>query len=138
MARKRVLARVDFNVPQDDSGAITDDRRIRAALPTIRKVLEDGGRLILMSHLGRPGGKDRAADAKFTLAPVAQRLSEALEQPVPLAPDCVGPEVNKMAEGLRDRQVLLLENLRFHGAEQIKDKDTAKNPDLRRQKDEFA
>ncbi|HEY3242144.1 MAG TPA: phosphoglycerate kinase [Phycisphaerae bacterium] len=138
VADKRVLARVDFNVPQDESGAITDDRRIRAALPTIRKVLDDGGRLIMMSHLGRPEGKDRAADAKFTLAPVAQRLSEALEQPVPLAPDCVGPEVNKVAEGLRDRQVLLLENLRFHGAEQIKDKDTAKNPDLRRHKDEFA
>ena len=94
---KRVLMRVDFNVPQDDSGAITDDKRIRAALPSIQAVLQGGGSLILMSHLGRPKGKP---DPKFSLAPCAQRLSELLRKPVRLLPDCIGPTVAKTCVAL--------------------------------------
>ncbi|UCD28760.1 MAG: phosphoglycerate kinase [Planctomycetota bacterium] len=135
---KRVLMRVDFNVPQDDSGAITDDRRIRMALPSIRKVLDGGGRLILMSHLGRPKGKDPEADKKWTLAPAAKRLGELLNQEVIFAPDCVGSEVEKIVAGMTDGQCCLLENVRFHAAEQIKDKDAAKDSTLREQKDGFA
>ncbi len=135
---KRVLMRVDFNVPQDEGGAITDDRRIRMALPSIRHVLKNGGRLILMSHLGRPEGKDAKADQQWTLAPVARRLSELLGQPVMFAAQCVGPEAARVVDMLKDGQCCLLENLRFHKAEQIKDKDAAKDPALRRQKDEFA
>src|SRR5687767_8616636 len=89
---KRVLTRVDFNVPQDQSGVITDDRRIRMALPTIQNILKRGGRLILMSHLGRPEGKDAKADQEWTLAPVAKRLSELLDSDVIFVPQCVGPE----------------------------------------------
>jgi len=135
---KRVLMRVDFNVPQDDNGAITDDRRIRMALPSIKKVLEGGGSLVLMSHLGRPKGKDRQADMKFTLAPVAKRLGELLGQEVLFAPDCVGPEVDKMVSGMTNGEVCLLENVRFNPAETIKDKDAAKDSALREQKDNFA
>ncbi len=135
---KRVLVRVDFNVPQDDGGAITDDSRIRSVLPTLRKLFDGNGRLIVMSHLGRPEGKDRAADAVYSLKPVATRLSEMLNRQVPLAPDSIGPRVQAMAERLRNGDVLLLENLRFHKAEQIKDKDAAEDPELRKQKDDFA
>src|SRR5689334_3395863 len=87
---KKVLVRVDFNVPQDDNGAITDDRRIRMALPTIQHVLRNGGTLILMSHLGRPEGKDRNIDKEWTLAPVARRLGELLKQEVVFSPEAVG------------------------------------------------
>ena len=95
---RRVLMRVDFNVPQDDAGHITDDKRIRAALPSIQAVLKKGGSLVLMSHLGRPKGKP---DPKFSLAPCAARLSELLKKPVRLLPDCIGPAV---AAGLRSAQ----------------------------------
>lgn len=135
---KRVLTRVDFNVPQDETGVITDDRRIRMALPTIQNILKRGGRLILMSHLGRPEGKDPKADQQWTLAPAAKRLSELLDSEVIFVPESIGPEAERVANTLRDGQCCLLENLRFHKAEQIKDKDAAKDPALRQQKDEFA
>src|SRR5574340_1156374 len=115
---KRVLMRVDFNVPQDESGAITDDTRIRATLPTIRYLLDQGAALVLMSHLGRPKGK---VNPTYTLRPVAERLSELLERPVPLAPDCVGPEVTALASALKPGETLLLENLRFHPEEEAND-----------------
>src|SRR5512141_772630 len=89
---KRVLIRVDFNVPQGDKGNITDDRRIRMAMPTIQHVLKGGGRVILMSHLGRPEGKDRKADAPYTIEPAAKRLGELLGKPVKFAREAVGPE----------------------------------------------
>ena len=135
---KRVLMRVDFNVPQDNQGAITDDRRIRMALPSIQHVLKRGGRLILMSHLGRPEGKDRQADKQWTLAPAAKRLGELLGQPVIMAPDCVGPAVEKIVAGLKDGECCLLENVRFHEAEQIKDKKAKEDPTLKTQKEMFA
>ncbi len=115
---KRALVRVDFNVPQDEHGAITDDTRIRAALPTIRALLERGAAVILMSHLGRPKG---APNPKYSLAPVARRLSELLGQPVALAPDCVGAAASAMARALGPGQALLLENLRFHPEEEAND-----------------
>jgi 3-phosphoglycerate kinase len=112
---RRVLMRVDFNVPQDDAGHITDDKRIRAALPSIQAVLKKGGSLVLMSHLGRPKGKP---DPKFSLAPCAARLSELLKKPVRLLPDCIGPAVAKACAALKPGEVVLLENLRFHAEEQ--------------------
>ncbi|MBI3024745.1 MAG: phosphoglycerate kinase [Candidatus Tectomicrobia bacterium] len=135
---KRVLMRVDFNVPQDKSGAITDDRRIRMALPSIRHVLKGGGRLILASHLGRPKGDGGEANRQWTLAPVARRLGELLGQPAAFAPDCVGPEAEKAVAKLRDGECCLLENVRFHSAEEIKDKDGAKDPALKEKKTAFA
>ncbi|MGO8987464.1 MAG: phosphoglycerate kinase [bacterium] len=112
---KRVFIRVDFNVPQDEKGNITDDTRILLSLPTIRFVGEAGGKVILASHLGRPKGKK---DPKFSLAPVAKRLSELLEKKVAFATDCIGQEVQKQIAGLKDGEVLLLENLRFHPEEE--------------------
>jgi phosphoglycerate kinase len=111
---KKVLARVDFNVPLDGS-KITDDRRIVQALPTIKSVIERGGRLILMSHLGRPKG---GPEPKYSLKPAASRLSELLGKEVKFAPDCIGPEVEALAASLKDGEVLLLENLRFHKGEE--------------------
>ena len=113
---KRVLARVDFNVPMQD-GAVADDMRIRASLPTIQYLLDHHARLILMSHLGRPKG----VDERLRLAPVAVRLGELLGQPVQLASDCVGPDVERAVERLKPGEVLLLENLRFHKEEEKND-----------------
>lgn len=122
---KRVLVRVDFNVPQDETGRITDDRRIRAALPTIQYLINQGAKTILVSHLGRPKGKPEDKE-KFTLKPVAERLGELLGKPVPLAPDCVGPEVEQMVQAMQDGDVLLLENVRFHPEEEKNDPEFAK------------
>jgi phosphoglycerate kinase len=117
-AGRRVLVRVDFNVPLDDAQRITDDNRIQAALPTLRYLLQQGAALVLMSHLGRPRGQRVPA---MSLAPVAARLGEVLGRPVQLAPDCVGPEVERLARALQPGQVLLLENLRFHPEEERND-----------------
>jgi len=114
---KRVLVRVDFNVPQDDAGAITDDTRIRAALPTLNYLLENDASVVLMSHLGRPKG----VDEKWRLDPVADRLQELLGRPVRKVNDCVGPEVEAAAQELLPGQVLLLENVRFHPEEEKND-----------------
>ncbi len=115
---KRVLLRVDFNVPKDSKGGIADDSRIKAALPTIRYLLERGARPIVCSHMGRPGGRPDPAES---LGPVSQRLQHLLEVPVSMAPDCVGPQVRAMARSLGPDTVLLLENLRFHSGEEEND-----------------
>jgi phosphoglycerate kinase len=115
---RRVLVRVDFNVPQDASGQVADDRRIREALPTLNHLRSSGARTILMSHLGRPDGK---RDPKLTLKPVAHRLSSILGQPVPLADDIVGVGALDHVSRLENGQFLLLENLRFHPGEEAND-----------------
>ncbi|HEY7349925.1 MAG TPA: phosphoglycerate kinase [Ktedonobacterales bacterium] len=121
---KRVLVRADFNVPLDDARQITDDTRIRAALPTITYLLDHQAAVILMSHLGRPDGQRLE---KLSLKPVAERLAHLLGRPVRLAPDCIGPETEQMARALEPGEVLLLENLRFHKEEE------KNNPDFARQ-----
>jgi phosphoglycerate kinase len=112
---KRVFIRVDFNVPQDEKNNITDETRILLSLPTIRFVSEAGGKTILASHLGRPKGK---RDPKFSLAPVAERVSQLLGKKVALATDCIGEEVQRRIGGMKEGEVLLLENLRFHPEEE--------------------
>ncbi|NQT89576.1 phosphoglycerate kinase, partial [bacterium] len=119
---KRVLIRVDFNVPLS-GGKVTDDTRIRAALPTIQKVLEDGAAVILMSHVGRPKGK---VVEEYRIQPAAERLGTLLGKPVQVAPDCVGPEVEAAVAGLAPGDVLVLENLRFHPEEKANDPEFAK------------
>jgi 3-phosphoglycerate kinase len=120
---KRVLARVDFNVPQNEKGEITDDNRIRAALPTIRYLLDHGARLILCTHLGRPKAK---VEPEFTLKPCAARLGELLKRNVPLAADVVGPSARKMATELKDGDVMMLENVRFEPGEEKNDPELSK------------
>lgn len=121
---KRVFMRVDFNVPLDETGKkISSDTRIRAALPTIQLALEKGAAVILASHLGRPKAKPNPT---MSLAPVSARLSELLGKPVQQAPDCIGPEVVRLAKALKPGEVLLLENLRFHAGEEANDPEFAK------------
>ncbi len=124
LKNKRVLTRVDFNVPLDENLRITDDHRIRAALPTIEKILSQGGKPILMSHLGRPKGR---VLPEMSLKPVAVRLERLLGHKVLMAADCVGSSVEDLVAGMERRQVVLLENLRFHREE------TENNPDFARQ-----
>jgi len=119
---KRVIMRVDFNVPMD-KGVVTDDKRIKASLPTIKYVLEQGASLILMSHLGRPKG---GPDPEFSLKPASEVLAGLLGKPVQMAPDCVGPEVEKMAKALKLGDILMLENTRFHPEEEKNDLELAK------------
>src|SRR5512142_903365 len=111
VAGKTVIVRVDFNVPQDKEGNVTDTTRIEAALPTIRYLLERNAKVVLMSHLGRPDGK---VVERLRMAPVARELGQILGQEVKVAPDSVGPEVERMVRDLEPGEVLLLENLRFH------------------------
>ena len=120
---KKVLVRVDFNVPLDEKGNITNDKRIVATLPTIKYLLEQNSAIILMSHLGRPKGK---VVLSMSLKPAAKRLGELLGKEVKMAPDCVGPEVKKLALGLKSGEILLLENLRFHSEEEANDDNFAK------------
>ncbi|HEX2185339.1 MAG TPA: phosphoglycerate kinase, partial [Chloroflexota bacterium] len=119
---KRVLVRVDFNVPLEGE-RITDDTRIRAALPTIRSLIEQGAKVVLMSHLGRPDGK---VVEGLRLAPVARHLQSLLGQPVAMAPDCTGPQVEAAVQALPAGGVLLLENLRFHPEEEANDPQFAR------------
>ena len=132
---KKVLMRCDFNVPLDESCNITSDDRIVKALPTIKTILDGAGSLILMSHLGRPEGQP---NDKMSLAPVAKRLSELLGFDVAFASDCIGKEAREKTAALQAGQVLLLENLRFHKQETIKDKAAKENTELRQAKDDFA
>ena len=120
---KRVLVRVDFNVPLDEKLNITDDIRIVSALPTINKIINEGGKAILMSHLGRPKGEKKT---EFSLKPAALRLSELLDKDVRFAPDCIGEEVKAIVGALKNGDVLLLENLRFHNAETKNDPEFSK------------
>ncbi len=117
-AGKRVLVRVDFNVPLDDSLRITDDTRIRAALPSIEHLAKAGAKVILMSHLGRPKG---APNPKYSLKPAADRLAELTDAPVHFAEDCVGEKAGAAVAALKDGEILLLENVRFHAGEEKND-----------------
>lgn len=123
LAGKKCLMRVDFNVPVNEHGEITDDNRIRAGIATVHYALEKGAKLIICSHMGKPKGE---RIEKLSLKPVAKRLEELLGIPVPLAPDCIGDEVSKMVAGLKDGQAILLENLRFHKGETKNDEEFAK------------
>ena len=119
---KRVLVRVDYNVPIDEQGNIVDDTRIRASLPTVEYLLDANAKVILMSHLGRPKGRD----PKYSLLPVAKRLSRLINREVKLAPDCVGDEVKEMVFSMKEGDVVLLENLRFHKEETECDENFAR------------
>jgi len=119
---KRVFIRVDFNVPLKD-GVVTDDTRIRETLPTLKLAMEKGGRLVLASHLGRPKG---GPEAKYSLKPAAKKLEELLGKPVAFAKDCVGPEAEAKSKALKDGDVLVLENVRFHPEEEKNDEGFSK------------
>jgi len=121
---KRVLVRVDYNVPLDENGAVSDDKRIAASLPTVNYLLEQGAKVILCSHLGRPKGERKM---EFSLAPVAKRLAELLPSvKISFASDCIGPEAKAQADALKAGEILLLENLRFHKEEEKNDPEFAK------------
>ena len=120
---RKLLIRVDCNVPLDEHGNITDDTRIRGVLPTINYALDEQAKVIICSHLGRPDGQRQE---KFSLAPVAKRLSRLLDKEVKLAPDCIGPDVETMVAQMAQGDVLLLENLRFHAAEKKNDPEFCK------------
>jgi phosphoglycerate kinase len=120
---KRVLIRADFNVPLDESGHITDDTRIRGTLPTINYAVDEGARVILCSHLGRPNGK---VDPRLSLAPVARRLQRLLGKEVSFSEDCIGPQARTLVNKMKPGDVLLLENLRFHPEEELNDERFAK------------
>jgi len=118
LAGKRIFLRVDFNVPLDEGGNITDDTRIRAVLPTINYALDCNAKIIVASHLGRPKG---AVNAKYSMAPAAKRLSRLLDKDVRLAPDCIGDEVSAMVDAMKPGDVIMLENLRFYPGEEKND-----------------
>ena len=120
---KRVIVRVDFNVPQDKEGKITDDNRIVGALPTIRYLVDQNAKVVLMSHLGRPKGE---FNMKYSLAPAALRLSELLGRPVKMAKDVIGEDADRLVASLKEGEVCLLENLRFHNEEEKNDPDFAR------------
>ncbi len=120
---KKVFVRVDYNVPLDEDGNITDDARIRATLPTINYLLDEGAKVILASHLGRPNGK---VVPELSLKPVAKRLNRLLNKEVKLTSNCIGPDVKKQVDNMKPEDVLLLENLRFHRGEQENDPEFAK------------
>ncbi|AEE92103.1 phosphoglycerate kinase [Tepidanaerobacter acetatoxydans Re1] len=120
---KRVLVRVDLNVPIDENGDITDDTRIRAALPTINYLISKDAKVILVSHFGRPKGK---VNPKYSLAPVAKRLSELLDKEVVMAPDCIGETVENLVAQMKPKDVILLENVRFHEGEEKNDPEFAR------------
>ena len=132
---KKVLMRCDFNVPLDDDGNITNDGRITKAMPTVKHVLDNGGSVILMSHLGRPDGQ---RNDKMSMAPVAKRIGEILSKDVVFADDCIGADVAAKAAALQPGDVMVLENLRFHNAETIKDKAAAADESLLAEKKQFA
>ncbi len=121
---KKVFIRVDFNVPLDENQQITDDTRIKSAIPTIQKALEMGARVILASHLGRPKGK---VDPKYSLKPVAERLQTLLGKQVVFASDCIGSEVENLVNSMKDGDVLLLENVRFHKEETDNDEEFSRS-----------
>src|SRR4030066_1349723 len=120
---KKVFIRVDFNVPFDDNLRITDDSRIRSTVPTINYAIDEGAKVILASHLGRPKGKP---DPRYSLAPVAKRLQRLLDKDVVFAPDCIGSQVESLVAKMKDGDVLLLENLRYHPGEENKDEEFAR------------
>jgi phosphoglycerate kinase len=123
---KRALVRVDFNVPLKD-GEVTDDTRIRAALPTIKYILDAGGSVVVMSHFGRPKGKK---NPEFSMAPIGKEFASLLGLPVKLAPDVIGDEVTKEVKNLKSGEVLLLENVRFYAGEEDNDPEFAKQLSL--------
>ncbi|HLG31608.1 MAG TPA: phosphoglycerate kinase, partial [Ignavibacteriaceae bacterium] len=123
LKNKRILVRVDFNVPLDENKNVTDDLRIKASLPTIKKIIRDGGKAILMSHLGRPKGERKPT---LSLKPAAVRLGELLGKEVRLAPDCIGTETEKLINEMKPGDVVLLENLRFHKEEEKNDPEFSK------------
>ncbi|MCB7129303.1 MAG: phosphoglycerate kinase, partial [Candidatus Brocadiales bacterium] len=120
---KKVLVRVDYNVPLDEHGNITDDTRIRATLPTLNYLLDEGAKVIVASHLGRPGGKRLP---ELSLRPVIKRLSRLLDKDVTFAEDCIGEKVKKITDKMKPEDVVLLENLRFHIGEEENDPEFAK------------
>ena len=123
VAGKKVLVRVDFNVPMDKEGNITDDNRIRGALPTIQYLVDHKARVILCSHLGRPKGE---FNMKYSVKAAAARLAELLGQPVPVAADVIGDSAKSMAAALKDGEVMMIENVRFHKEEEANDPTFAK------------